>query len=179
MKRIVFTLTLAALGLIAAFAVLDAAFAPWMRSFGLWPTLTDNWHGEMHAPNGGVSFVYLEIRGVRLQRGSHIYGRAKWCDEAGRISDYEISGRPENWRGTHFSLSTTGIVDREDGVSPGELQGEWRGEEIHATGTLVSHSRTATASTSEASQSASAARVRYTLRRGSEAAFLAACETKG
>lgn len=178
--RIALTMALVGLGLFAAYTVLDVAFAPWMRSFGFWPTLTGNWHGELQTADGGASFVYFEIRGVALRRGSHIYGSAKWCDGSGRIWEYEISGRPNNWRGTRFYLSTRSVVERESGVSPGELQGEWRGDEIHATGTLVSHSRTATAYASEASRSpAGPPSVRYTLRRGSEKDFQTACGTKG
>jgi len=178
--RVVFTMVLVGFGLFGAYLALDVAFAPWMRSFGLWPTLTGNWHGELRMADGGVSFVYFEIRGVRLQRGSHIYGSAKWCDGSGRIWDYEISGRPDNWRGTRFYISTRGVVERESGVSPGELQGEWRGDdEIHGTGALVSHNRTATAYASETTRSSSASPVRYTLRRGGETAFLAACGPKG
>jgi hypothetical protein len=129
--------------------------------------------------DGGVSFVFFEIRGVRLNRGSHLYGSAKWCDRRGRIRNYELSGRPDNWRGTRFSLSTRGVGEQESGVSPGELQGEWHGDEIRATGALVSQGRTATAYASETSRPASAPPVRYTLRRGSETAFLTACGTKG
>jgi hypothetical protein len=177
-RRALLTVVLAGVGVFAAYLLLDAAFAPWMRSFGLWPTLTGNWHGELETADG-VSFVYFEIRGVRRQRGSDIHGHAKWCDGSGRIWDYEISGRPNNWRGTRFSLSTRSVVERESGVSPAELQGEWRGDEIHATGALVSHTRTATASASETARPASAPPVRYTLRRGSETAFLTACGRKG
>jgi hypothetical protein len=177
--RVVFSMMLAGFGLFGVFVALDVAFAPWMRSFGLWPTLTGDWHGELQMADGGVSFVYLEIRGVRLQRGSHIYGSAKWCDGSGRIWDYEISGHPDNWRGTRFYLSTRAAVERESGESPGELQGEWRGDEIHASGGFVSHSRTATAFASATSRRAPAPTVRYTLRRGSETAFRAACGSKG
>jgi hypothetical protein len=180
MKRVVFTLMLAGFGLFGAYVALDAAFAPWMRSFGLWPTLTGNWHGELRTADGSVSFVYFEIRGVRQQRGSHIYGSAKWCDRSGHIWDYQISGHPENWRGTRFYLATTSVIDRESGASPGELRGEWRADdEIHGTGALVPHSRSTTAHATSSERPVTSPAVRYTLRRGSEAAFLTACETKG
>jgi hypothetical protein len=176
MLRVALTMALVGLAFFAAYTMLDAAFTPWMRSFGLWPTLTGNWHGELQTADGGISFVYFEIHGVRLRRGSHIYGSAKWCDGGGRIWDYELSGRPDNWRGTHFSLSTRSVVERESGVSPGELQGEWSGDEIRATGVMVSNARTATAHASRTERSPSwPPPVRYALRRGSEKSFLAAC----
>ena len=43
---------------------LDAPRAPWLRSFGLWPTLTGPWQGQLGTADGPVTSIYLEIGGV-------------------------------------------------------------------------------------------------------------------
>jgi hypothetical protein len=184
--RVVLTMVVVGLGFYAALIVIEIPFAPWIRSFGLWPTLTGDWHGEVKTGDGRVSFVYVEIRGEvpglrhRRRGSSPILGTARWCDESGRIWNHDIWGGADNWRGTKFHLSTRSEVERESGMSLGDVQGEWSGDQIHATGVLVSHARTATAYASRTSQSPSALQaVRYTLRRGSEKEFLTACRTKG
>jgi hypothetical protein len=184
--RGVLTLALLGLGLFAALTVLEIPIAPWIRSFGLWPTLTGNWNGTLETANGRVSFVYFEIRGEVFKPGSrgarrpNIYGTARWCDESGRIWHYRISGGPDNWRGTMFHLSTRGEVERDSGVALGDLRGEWSGDEIRAVGALVPLARTATVEATESSRpSAAPPLVRYTLNRGDEKDFLAACGTKG
>jgi hypothetical protein len=184
--RVVGTMVLTGLAFYVTLVLIEIPVAPWIRSFGLWPTLTGGWHGVVQTADGRTSYVYLEIRGEvfspgsRRARDSYIQGFARWCDDTGRIRNHDIWGNPDNWRGTKFHLSTRSEVDREAGVSLGDLQGEWNGDEIRATGVLVSHARTATAYATRTSRSPSAPPlVRYTLRRGSENEFLAACGTKG
>lgn len=166
--------------------LLEIPLAPWLRSFGLWSTLTGDWQGEVRTPDGRLSVVYIEIRGDVLKPGargpqrSYIHGLARWCDARGRIWDYEIWGNPDNWRGTRFHLSTRGTVSRESGFGLGNLRGEWSGDEIRAIGVLVPHPRTATAqATRTAMPDVAPPEVQYTLRRGSEEEFLAACEAEG
>jgi hypothetical protein len=165
-------LLVAAVGLLI---LLETAFAPWVRSFGLWRTLTGEWFGTLRAPTGKISFVYFEIRGAVQQHSPDIYGRAKWCDETGRIHTYDIYGEPDNWRGSSFHLTTRSSTPRESGVSLGELHGVWTGDAIRATGELVTHGRSATVSATRTSRSPSAPRVAYLLHRGSEARFMTAC----
>jgi hypothetical protein len=155
--------------------VLETAFAPWVRSFGLWRTLTGEWFGTLRAPDGKISFVYFDIRGAVQQQSPDIYGKAKWCDEAGRIQTYDIYGEPDNWRGSRFHLTTRSSTPRESGVSLGELQGAWTGDAIRATGELVTHGRSVTVSATRSSRSPSVPRVAYLLHRGSEARFMTAC----
>jgi len=156
--------------------------APWMRSFGLWPTLTGSWTGTLETRDGARSFVHFDIRGeifsgTRHIRGDNIDGTVRWCDGSGQIQDYAISGDPDNWRGTRFHLSTRSLVDREGGQSPTAIAGEWNGDEIRAVGVLIAHGRSATAWATRSARSPEPPAVRITLRRGSEAEFLAACRT--
>lgn len=168
----VIVLGLATLGILM---VLEIPFAPWIRSFGLWPTLTGEWLGTLERPDGRLSFVYFDIRGSLNRYNPDIYGKAKWCDDNGRIWSYEIWGDTDNWRGTRFHLSTRNAIARESGESPAELRGVWNDDVIRATGVLVTHSRTATAEATRTSRSPGPPQVSYTLRRGNEKRFLAAC----
>ena len=184
--RVALTMIVVGVGYYAALTLIEIPLAPWIRSFGLWPTLTGDWHGEVLTADGRVSFVYFEIRGEVLNpssRGtgrSYIRGTARWCDESRRIWDYDVWGNPDNWRGTKFHLSTSRKAERESGVTLGDLRGEWRGDEIRALGALVAFGRSATATASRSSPPAAPPPpVRYTLRRGAEKDFLAACGTKG
>jgi hypothetical protein len=185
-RRIVLTLTLAALGMFAALSLLEIPFAPWIRSFGLWPTLTGDWHGTLETPDGRTSFIHLELSGevfsfsgTRGPRRASISGTARWCDEGGRIREFRISGAPDNWRGTQFHLSMLEEVERDSGVTLGDLRGEWSGDEIRASGPLVSLARTATA---EATRSAPRAgpppAARYALRRADGQDLRATCVPK-
>ena len=77
-----------ALGLTLA---LEAVLTPWARSFGVWPTLTGHWVGELTMLDGGASPVYFELGGGMRSGGSgrrpYIDGRARWCDGSGEIRD--------------------------------------------------------------------------------------------
>jgi hypothetical protein len=179
--RVVTTMVVVGFAMFAVSTAMEVPMAPWMRSFGLWPTLTGTWHGMLETPSGRRSLMYFDIQGEvfsagrRYIRGNNIRGSARWCDGSGQIRDYEISGDVDNWRGTRFHLSTRSVVDREDGEWPTAIQGDWSGDEIRTTGVLVSHSRTATATATRSSRSPGPPPIRITLRRGSEADFLAAC----
>jgi hypothetical protein len=157
--------------------VLEIPFAPWIRSFGLWPTLTGTWHGQLETSNGRTTSVYFDIDGRLDRHGTWISGTARWCDGSGDIRDYRIHGDVDNWSGTRFHISTSEVVTRAAGISLGDLRGERSGDEIRAVGALASFAPTATSSATRdvridvAPQSA----VRYVLRRGSEDEFLAAC----
>lgn len=162
---------------------LEVVLTPWARSFGLWPTLTGRWVGELTMLDGRVSPVYFELGGG-MPSGRHgrsyINGRARWCDGSGEIRDYTVSGTPENYRGTRFHLSTSSVVERTSGVSPAGLQGEWSVDEIRGRSELFTHARRATATASRAvdethTSVAKAREVRYRLQRGSESDFLSAC----
>jgi hypothetical protein len=187
-RRLLRSLTTVALVMALGVALLlaaEAAFAPWSRSFGLWPTLAGGWVGELTIDNDRTTPVYLELGGGMPSGGSrrrpYINGQARWCDGSGPIRDYEVSGAPDNWRGTQFQLSLRNVIERSSGVSPTGLQGHWAGDEIRGTSELVAHATTVTATVSRAVGRAadSAPRVRYHLRRGDEDDFLAACKATG
>lgn len=156
--------------------LLEGPFAPWARSFGLWPTLTGDWTGTFESAGGETRPVFLAIRGGVPRRGrAYIDGRARLCEGSTPIRDFEITGAPDNWRGTKFHLSMRSVVEHDSRPAPGDLQGEWDGDEVRATGVLVSRSSVATAETSESSPAAAPPQARLVLRRGSEADFQASC----
>ena len=127
-------------------------------------------------PDDG-SQLFLSIRGWVPRRGRpYIEGRARLCDRSNEIRDFTISGRPDNWRGTRFHVSMSSAVEQDSRLGPGELQGEWKGDAIRATGVLVSHGPVATAEVSRSSGPEVPPQVHYALRRGSEGDFLAACQ---
>jgi hypothetical protein len=179
--RVVLMMALAALGVFAAVTLIEIPLAPWVRSFGLWPTLTGDWYGTLETTDRSVSYVYFEIRGQVLgrQRGPNIRGTARWCDRTGQIWDYDIWGDPDNWRGTQFHLSTRNEIERDSGVDLGDLQGEWNGDAIRAISALVPRARTATAEATRSSRSSTERPIaRLSLQRGAERDFLAACANR-
>jgi hypothetical protein len=170
-------LVLAAVAVVSFSFLLEIPFAPWARSLGMWPTLTGEWTGELETEDGQAQPMFLEIRGGVPRRGRpYIDGRARLCHGSGWIRDFGISGAPDNWRGTRFHLSARSLDENVSGLGPGEMQAEWLGDEIRATGVLVSLGPVATASASRSSRGEGPPPVRYALRRGNETDFLAACQ---
>jgi hypothetical protein len=157
--------------------LLEAARAPWARSLGLWPTLKGDWVGELTMEGTRARPAFLAIRGFVPTRGRpSISGRARFCDRGGVIRDFEISGEPDNWRGTRFHFSMSPREGRDWRLTPGELQSEWDGDAIRATGAMVSRGPVATADISRSSAPASPPPVYVALRRGNEADFLTVCQ---
>jgi hypothetical protein len=174
--RIGALLVVAGLVTVAVAVLLEAPFAPWARSFGLWSTLTGDWTGTVETAPGRTRPVFLAIRGGLPRRGrAYIDGRARLCDGRDAIREFEITGAPDNWRGTKFHLSMRSVVEHDAQPAPGDLQGEWDGDEVRAAGALVSRSAVATAEASESSPTEAPPQARWALRRGTEAEFLAAC----
>jgi hypothetical protein len=140
--------------------------------------LTGNWYGELRTATGAMP-VYLEIRGKMPTGGCvscpRINGRARFCESGAAVPEYGLSGDVDNWRGTRFHVTFTRLSEGGTGTGPGALRGEWQGDEIRATGVLVATSPVASASTTRDTERPSEPRLEYTLRRGSEDAFLAAC----
>lgn len=175
--RIVLLVILAGVAALSASVLLEIPRAPWARSLGLWPTLTGDWVGELTMEGGRGRPAFLAIRGFVPRRGRpSINGRARLCDERGTIHDFEISGEPDNWRGTKFHVSMSPTVDRDWQLTPGELGGEWGHDAIRATGSLVSRGPVATATISRSAPSTSPPHVYVAMRRGNEADFLTVCQ---
>jgi hypothetical protein len=161
--------------------LLEAAFYPWARSFGLWPVLVGTWRGEMQGP-AGTTPVFLELQSRFMGSSSvrhlePIGGRLRWCHAPRAIRDFTLRGDADAWRGTRFTVA----VDAQDVLGsdelPDKIAAEWRGDTIEATGTLWRRStNTASAeATRSRAQLAGVPQVRYVLRRGAEAEFVAAC----
>ncbi len=171
-------LALLTVGGVAILMLLEVPFTPWARSFGMWPTLTGEWIGELETAEGRSLPVFLEMGGGFRGRSTYIDGRARLCYRRDAIREFKVAGRPDNYRGTKFHLSLRQNVEGDSGLVPGNLQGEWQGDEIRATSTLISLSPVGTASATAGSRAAEPPRARYALRRGSEQQFLAACAGK-
>jgi hypothetical protein len=167
-------------GYVIAVTVLETPFAPWARSFGFWPTLTGDWHGEVTTPDGQTTPIYLEIRHelpIGRCRGctSLFEGRAKTCESRGAVRDFDVSGSVDNWSGTRFMFQ----LSRGEGFSgkgPGDVRGEWKDDAIRAIAELVTYGHTATAEAVRGEDRTSPPQIRYALRRGTEDDFLAACK---
>jgi hypothetical protein len=180
-------LFIAALGVVDALVpvILETPFAPWARSFGLWQTLTGDWHGELMMPDGRTDAIYFEIRHPfpLLDRcrdcPKRIEGRARVCEAQGTVRDYDIAGNVSNWRGTKFYLALSMAAEQQPGLAVRELRGEWEGDSIRATGDLVKLGHTVSIEATDSSDRPTSQQVRYTLRRGTEDDFLAACRTGG
>jgi hypothetical protein len=180
-------LFIAALGVVVALVpvILETPFAPWARSFGLWQTLTGDWHGELMMPDGRTDPIYFEIRHPfpLLDRcrdcPKRIEGRARVCEAQGTVRDYDIAGNVSNWRGTKFYLALSMAAEQQPGLAVRELRGEWEGDSIRATGDLVKLGHTVSIEATDSSDRPTSQQVRYTLRRGTEDDFLAACRTGG
>lgn len=179
-----FMVALACAGVVVRL-LMEVAVHPWARSFGLWPTLTGDWTGELIT--AGVSTpVYVEIRSdfawrSDVRHSPFITGRLEWCDGTGAIREFDVSGDVENWRGTAFHLTLYRRDPARAGESPAELAGIWDGDTIEGRGTLVQHGPTATAEVTrgQATAAHAAPAITYMLRRSGRDVFLTACPRPG
>jgi len=163
--------------LLMLYMAMEIPFIPWARSFGLWPTLAGSWFGRSSTP-GRASFVFLELEGHVGRGRRRIEGRAQWC-ERGVIQDYDLSGAPDNWRGTLFHASTRSTSELPVGLVLSQLRGQWSGDEIQADVLLISNARSVTISEETSSSGSSATKppvLHYVLQRGGEEQFVAACK---
>jgi len=158
----------------------ELAVHPWARSFGLWPTLTGEWSGELITPEGRTP-VHLAIHSNFLWRtdvrhSPYIEGRLEWCEANGVVREFDVSGDVDDWRGTRFHLTLYRREPQEEGTFPSELRGEWSGDAMEAVGSMAHVGSTASAeATRDESITSEAPAVSYTLRRDGPDAFQAAC----
>lgn len=160
---------------IAALAVPYVGHAllhPWAISLTGQPTLTGHWHGEVAFEPGDPRRVVVDLRSDppvrRCQGCSPIDGVLKVCTGA-RPAAYEFTGDVKNRSARRFSLSVT----PSDG--PGTylrwLDGEWAGGD-QISGTAIFVVRDTDGAIRSDHQPPP---VRFTMRRGTEANFTAAC----
>jgi hypothetical protein len=166
--------------------VVDAALFLRARSLTGGSTLTGGWYGELTVPKAGTQRVYIELSGFLASRCHHcrrIDGCARLCDGTGAITEFNVDGNPNDWRGTSFWI-TTGRIDNRDGrgVQLGRVDGKRQDDTIQAQAALrfyhveggVSRA-TMDVSRDEAGSSGTEPVVPLVLRRASEDQFLAAC----
>lgn len=167
------------LGLIQGFHLL---LNPWATTLPGKPGLVGYWQGDVTYGAGDGRRVVLELIDGNCTRCRHanIEGRAKVCG-TGHKATYEIHGRPENYRGTLFSLNPQ-RTSQAPGLYLNYLDGQWDGVDLLTISASLSridengHAQS-TISTDIATgrETKDPPDVRFELRRGSEADFTAAC----
>jgi hypothetical protein len=165
-------------GLAATTTALTAFFAivePWNHSLYLWPTLTGGWYGEFSAP-AGRQVVHLQMDGET--ENPSIEGTATTCDAHGTLRKFDISGSPRNWRGTRFGVTTSRRDEIDDeGVRLAKIDGEWDHDTMRVTAGLERFKQAGGASIgSTADPPLAEPVVHFTLQRGSQRDFAAACQ---
>lgn len=164
--------------------VLQSACYPWAHSVTFGPTLTGRWLGELTAPVRGKHAVFVTLWDDPGDSGGPDFaGAARLCDTRGDVREFGVTGNTRNWRGTSFSF-TTFISEHRDGegVQLETVDGAWdradrvsvrcrlRLFRIRGGGTFSSSARSAEQIALEDTD------VTFTLARGSEQNFRAACD---
>ena len=148
----------------------DSVFNPWAHSWRGGPTLTGTWVGSVSPPSGRQSALFLDLR--RAEKGGRGFGYST-CRTCPRIKGgalvcdgesaqaYEVWGGPDTWGGERFHLKAS-TPGRGEPAWPrlGYMTGEWAGDALSVTTTL---------------EHGDSAQVRFEMRRGSEADFMAVC----
>ncbi len=126
---------------------LRVALTPWSLSLTGGPTLTGEWLGYFTTPTGGRHWLWLEIDhplGDGCYDCPPIEGRVETCDRTGSVVRYSMWGDVENWRGTRVSLKTREEEPAKSEVRLLFLAGEWDGNALRMTTTLVAPGYTTT-----------------------------------
>lgn len=153
--------------------LLHALVYPWAISLTGRPTLPGYWQGQVPFARGDVRRVVVNLvsepRAGRCSRCSSITGGVKVCT-GGHAGLHEFTGDANDRSASRFHLDVT------PGDAPGrylrELKGQWAGgDQIGITATLMVRDPDG-ASRSDHQPTEP---VRFTMRRGTEADFNAAC----
>ena len=162
---------------------LQSACYPWAHSLTFGPTLTGRWVGELTPTVRGKHAVFITLWDDIGDAGDDMTGTARLCDTRGELHEFGLTGSTRNWRGTRFSLATFITEHRDgEGVQIGRVDGEWdRGDTLRVVSRLVlfrirgggSYSSTARSPEQIALEDTD---LRFTLTRGSEQDFRAACD---
>lgn len=168
------------------YAVLGLA-SPWAYSITFGPTLIGSWVGEFVPPGHRPQSVYVELLYAGADGGDEFYGRALLCDERGDRRGFDLSGSPRNRHGTSFRF-TTSVPDnlKGDGVQLGQVDGEWDGADtLRVTSTVLFYQirdgglRYTGDGGGATPAKPEAPAVQFSLRRGRERDFDAACGAAG
>jgi hypothetical protein len=175
-------LTLIVVGVTAIAWVGCSITEPWAYSIKFGPTLAGKWIGEFVAPDGR-HIVY-----VRLWDDTddvitpEMAGLVRMCSGPGDIRQFDLSGKPRNRRGTNFWFYTSIPVSLAgEGLQLGRVEGEWDGQHtLRVTATLVPYKiyggvNYPTVRRDSNGPEENPPVVRFTMTRGRERDFIAAC----
>ncbi len=184
--------SIVAFGFLSLFAMLavvliGAASHPWSISWGESPALTGAWSGELRTATGRTWSVLIEIEPPGRGCGNcpDISATARVCVDKREIHEYKAWG-DGNWRGSRFELTTTPAGNLNYELQLGSLEGEWNADILNIRATLrAGHDKsTIRVEKDEAGKETTTilgahpdtrAPVAFTLRKGTERAFLLAC----
>lgn len=169
--------------LVGGMFVLQSACYPWAHSLTFGPTLTGRWIGELTPAVRGKHVAFVDLWDeVGDAGGPDMSGKARLCDERGEEREFDLTGSPRNWRGTKFWFTTSFPENRDgEGVQLGKVDGEWdRADTLHVSAKLVLYQIHDGASHSSTDRPAEQIAledtvIRFTLTRGNESQFRAAC----
>ena len=191
-----FTLVLAVAGL-ALFSYgisvvgtsIDRKRFPWGYEKAGTSTLAGTWVGTLVSGSGKRLGMLVEMRLapldyhrkraqiIRSRRSTWIIGRVLTCTGPGRRNEYEMDGKPEDFKnGSRFRLSMHPKADSlvSDGLAPSHMLGRWAGKD--AIDLEVSlHLRRGTSAISSSDDPDTGRDQRVTLTRGTEGDFTRAC----
>jgi hypothetical protein len=170
--------------------LLPAVLEPWSLSLTGGSTLVGEWYGEMTTPTGRKRVVKIGIgTGPGSCRGcTDIAGSARVCDNSGNINEFEVWGDTDNWSGSKFHLSLRPKDNRRYELELGRVEGEWHDDALRLTTKLLSGLNASTSVISRERDETGKERttiigahpdtlspVTWTLRKGSDQDFSAAC----
>jgi hypothetical protein len=157
---------------------------PWAYSIKFGPTLAGKWIGEFVAPDGTRHIVY-----VRLWDDTddvitpEMAGLVRMCSGHGDVRQFDLSGKPRNRRGTSFWFDTSIPAGFEgEGLRLGRVEGEWDlRDSLRVTSTLEPYKIHGSVNYPAARRRSLGTEeeppvVRFTMTRGREWDFTAACD---
>ena len=181
---------LTALLLIAFGAVLKSVLKPWAFSLSGGPTLTGDWVGEITTPTGRRLPVWLNLYTEALSIAPcydcpDFLGTVRSCGN-GVIRDFEAWGSVESRSGAAFLVKTRPTAEIPHEPRLGYLNGQWRGNTLTLTTTLVVPGDPVTTRTEYSGSGKDVTRIvgghpdarapiSWTMKRGSESEFERAC----
>ena len=169
---------------LGGFWLLAAVSYPWSVSLPGRPALVGKWLGELILPAGRKQWVALDLSAEPSGRNGslrRLKGFAQVCGAQG-MRGYEGSSKPQNWHGTLFNLALGATDASAAGLILIKLDAEWDRQDVirararfEAGGPVtVAIDRDGTV-TRPGADPDTLFPVSFTLRRGSERDFTAAC----
>lgn len=159
---------------------LEWYFFAWDREDAGRPPITGTWVGRVNTATQGPRLLLMELHRLRQYRSRAAYfrasmvGPAQLCDGHGRSVPYRMNGTPGDRHATTVSIGAIPLLTPPPaGLELSVVRGRWDGANTMALEAQF-HWRNG-ASASSASNDPDNAWLPFTMRRGTEAEFQAAC----